>query len=227
MDRRPAGPKPRSRPGKGPEEPVSVQGLVVDQGTREPLEYAAVSLAPGPAAGAASGTRITDDEGYFVFDSVPPGSYTIVVTLLGYRERRDTLTVEPGDDLDVLVPLSVYPVPWIPSWWRSAVATFRASWRASSSGGGSAAGPSSPGRTSRQRSPMYFSDLLRMVPGARVSPSARYGQVVTLRGGCRPQLWVDGVRTVTSLGDGRHPPTHGRGGRGGLPRRADPRRVRR
>jgi outer membrane receptor for ferrienterochelin and colicin len=50
------------------------------------------------------------------------------------------------------------------------------------------------------RSPMYFSDLLRMVPGARVSPSARYGQMVTLRGGCRPQLWVDGIRTVTPVG---------------------------
>ena len=184
----------------GPGVPLTVQGLVVDQVARSPLEDAAVSLAPGPGGGSGLGTRITDEEGYFEFDSVPPGTYTVVVTLLGYRERRDTLRVEPGDHLDVLVALSVDPIPMDPivvevrrPFVPVYVEDFEHRRRTRS-------GTFFTREDIDNRGFLRFSDLLRMVPGARVTPSGLYGQVVTLRGGCRPQLWVDGVRTLTSLG---------------------------
>jgi hypothetical protein len=179
---------------------VTVEGIVVDQETRSPLQDAAVSLTQGPDRTPGRGTRLTDSVGHFHFDSVPPGSYEIVVALLGYRERRDTLTVEPGDDLTVLVPLSVSPVlldPIVVEVRRRLVPSFMEGFEQRQT---FRSGSFFTREDIEQRSPMYFSDLLRMVPGARVSPSSRYGNVVTLRGGCSPQLWVDGVRTVTSLG---------------------------
>lgn len=42
------------------------------------------------------------------------------------------------------------------------------------------------------RRPRYLSDLMRFVPGARLEPG-RIGSRVRVRG-CRPLLWIDGVR---------------------------------
>ncbi len=181
------------------EEPVSIQGLVVGHGTREPLKYAAVSLTSGPGEGPAIGTRITDDEGYFHFDSVPPGTYQIIVSLMGYMERRDSLVVEPGEDLDLLVALSVAPVPLDPIVVEARRRHTPFFWEGFLHRRDVRSGTFFTREDIEIRGAIYFTDLLRMVPGARVTPS-RFGQVVTLRGGCRPQVWVDGVRTVTSLG---------------------------
>jgi len=45
-----------------------------------------------------------------------------------------------------------------------------------------------------------FSDLLRVVPGARIVPDGPYGYTVRLRGGCRPTLVVDGMKLLTEEG---------------------------
>jgi hypothetical protein len=186
--------------GRTPEDPGSVHGLVLDQASRDPLPFAAVSLAPGPEGGPGMGTRMTDEEGFFAFDSVPSGIYFLEISLLGYGERRDTLRLAPGDDLDVLVTLAVAPLPMEPilvEVRRLYVPAYRAGFderrRLRS-------GTFFTREDIESRGATHFSDLLRMVPGARVTYSSRWGQVVTLRGGCRPQLWVDGVRTVTALG---------------------------
>ena len=44
----------------------------------------------------------------------------------------------------------------------------------------------------RRESPRMLSDLMRRVPGARLLPG-RFGSLVRIRG-CRPTLWIDGVR---------------------------------
>ena len=180
--------------------PGSVHGLVLDQANREPLRFAAISLAPGPGGGPGMGTRMTDEEGLFAFDSVLAGIYFLEVTLLGYGERRDTLRVEAGADLDVLVTLSVTPLPLEPilvEVRRLYVPAYRAGFEERRR---LRSGTFLTRADIEARGAAHFSDLLRMVPGARVTPTSRWGQVVTLRGGCRPQLWLDGVRTVTSLG---------------------------
>ncbi len=180
-------------------ESASVQGLVVDHETREPLKYAAVSLMSAPGGGVGIGTRITDDEGYFHFGTVPPGTYQIIVSRLGYQERRDSLQVEPEEDLDVLIALSMAPVPMDPIVVEARRRAPPFFWEGFLHRREVRSGTFFSREDIEHRGAIYFTDLLRMVPGARVTPS-RLGQVVTLRGGCRPQLWVDGVRTVTSLG---------------------------
>jgi len=179
---------------------VTVEGIVVDQETRSPLEDAAVSLAQGPDGTPGRGTRLTDSVGYFHFDSVPPGSYEIVVVLLGYGERRDTLQVEPDEDLEMTVPLAVSPLPLEPILVEVRRRTLPAFLEEFENRRRLSSGTFFNREEIEARGALRFSDLLRMVPGARVTPSARYGQVVTLRGGCVPQLWIDGIRTVTSLG---------------------------
>jgi hypothetical protein len=44
-----------------------------------------------------------------------------------------------------------------------------------------------------RRHPLWMSDMLRMVPGVRVSPGRGAGNVVRMRGGCSPTLWLDGM----------------------------------
>jgi hypothetical protein len=52
--------------------------------------------------------------------------------------------------------------------------------------------------------PLRVADMFRTIPGLRVVPAAG-GDVVVMRGQsfgqwCAPELWIDGVRTVTNMG---------------------------
>lgn len=64
------------------QEPGRLTGVVVDQGTRQPLMGVLVQL---------EGTDLratTSDNGRYLFMNVPAGSYTVVATMLGYGEER-------------------------------------------------------------------------------------------------------------------------------------------
>lgn len=58
----------------------SISGVVLDDGNQRPLAFVNVSLT-GTSLGA-----ITDDTGVFTIEHVPPGSYTLVVSSLGYGQ---------------------------------------------------------------------------------------------------------------------------------------------
>jgi hypothetical protein len=176
-----------------------VRGQVQDYETRRPLEGAAVSLASGPGGTRGIGTRVTNSEGRFLFRSVPAGSYRLVVTLLGYHDLGDTLEVQGGEAMEVILPLSVSPIPLEPL----VVEVDRRS-----------IGPAADFERRRRtrigtffdreeiedRDPMFFTDLLRLVPGARLVRAGPYDYSVRLRGGCRPSLWVDGMELMTAEG---------------------------
>ncbi|NNM06081.1 MAG: carboxypeptidase-like regulatory domain-containing protein, partial [Gemmatimonadetes bacterium] len=87
-----------------------VGGQLLEYETGRPLDGAAVSLASGPGPTRGIGTRVTDSDGRFLFRTVPPGSYRLVVRFLGFRDLRDTLEVAPGSDLDLALSLSVSPI---------------------------------------------------------------------------------------------------------------------
>lgn len=172
-----------------------VHGTVVDRGTGEALYGAAVSLAEGPDGTPGLGTRVTGDDGRFVFRVVPPGAYTLSVTLLGYRSVRETLVVSEARDLQVVLRLSVSPVALDPievvaeQQLRGPLVGFE---RRRERGFGT--------YFTREdidaRAPYLFTDLLRTVPGVRVIPAGQFGEnAVRLRGNCRPEIILDGVRT--------------------------------
>ncbi|MFA6770758.1 MAG: TonB-dependent receptor, partial [Bacteroidales bacterium] len=58
----------------------SIRGEVIDKASREPIEFATVSIWRG------SLLAITDSKGSFAITNVPPGAYRIQVDLLGYKQ---------------------------------------------------------------------------------------------------------------------------------------------
>lgn len=171
---------------------VAVQGRVVDHAGGQPVRSAAVSLAAGPGATSGLGTRVTDEEGRFLFRDVPAGVYRLSVTALGYRAMRDTLRVPSETDLELVLPLSVEPIRLEP-----VVVEVERGWEVRER----------ESRRSRaafvvtrdeieDRYPSVLTDLLRTVPGGLVVPTSGFGNAFLLRGRCRPGIWIDRVRLL-------------------------------
>jgi len=171
------------------------RGRVVDHETGEALYGAAVSLAAGPEGTPGSGTRVTDRDGRFLFRTVPPGTYSLTVTLLGYRTLREPLPMEGQTDLEVVLKLAVSPVVLDPievvveRQIRGPLADFERRRRLGM-------GTYFTREDIEARNPYVITDLLRTVPGVRVIPAGQFGEhAIRLRGNCRPEIILDGVRT--------------------------------
>ena len=171
---------------------VTVSGEVVDHESGEPVRSAAVSLAAGTEGTTGMGTRVTNDEGGFLFQAVPPGTYRLFVTSLGFQPMADTLQVPPGADLDLVLPLSADPIrlePIVVEAERVNPAMWDFERRRESRNGFFITREEIEARNA-----LSVTDLLRMVPGGRIAPAGRFGNTLLLRGGCRPGVWMDGVR---------------------------------
>jgi hypothetical protein len=168
---------------------VTVQGEVVDYESGDPLQAAAVSLGAGPGNPRGMGTRVTDEAGRFLFRDVPPASYRLVVSLAGYRGMVDTLKVNPDEDLELFLPLSSRPVPLEPDVRIAEDPEEARSQQRQLKGGG-------PFVITReeieQEQPERLTDMLRSIPGGRVVRASGSGNVLLLRGGCLPGVWIDG-----------------------------------
>ena len=71
---------------------VNIKGRVIDGSTKKPLFYANVFLA-NTTRGAA-----TDEDGRFVIDGIPLGTYELVATMMGYdKESKEVIMKEPKD----------------------------------------------------------------------------------------------------------------------------------
>jgi hypothetical protein len=179
--------------GQTPDSVTTVRGRVLEQGTDAPLRGAAVSLASGPDGTRGIGTRVTGESGDFLFRRVPAGLYRVSVTLLGYTDLRDTLRVGPESEMELILPLSVSPIPLEPIVVSAErrrpdhLAGFERRRR-------TLGGTFMDRQEIEGRGALVFTDLLRMVPGARVVPVSYYGHGVLFRGGCAPSIVIDGLR---------------------------------
>ncbi len=70
-----------------------IQGTVMDARTETPLPGINVYL-QGTTVGTA-----TDPAGWFVISRIPPGSYVLVVSAVGFRRIEQPVTLSPGDTL--------------------------------------------------------------------------------------------------------------------------------
>jgi protocatechuate 3,4-dioxygenase beta subunit len=110
-----------SQPPSGP--PVVVRGVVMDMKSNSPLSDAGIELqVPGRRAVTAAVTA-TDGRGEFVLDAVPPGTYRLRVTRVGFNElqmRVDVIRPDQGPltihlrALDIKCPASRYHTPECP-----------------------------------------------------------------------------------------------------------------
>ena len=80
-----------------------ITGVVQDSATHEPLPFASVFLA-NTTLGAT-----TDDQGKFVFERVPRGTYDIVASYVSYRLSKQSITVAGTPQAVTLRPASAGP----------------------------------------------------------------------------------------------------------------------
>lgn len=80
-------------------------GRVTGADASRPLESARVRV---PSTGARA---VTDSVGLFVIDGLPPGRRTVEVEYLGYRSRRVSIFLPPGDTVRTSVGMQTDPVP--------------------------------------------------------------------------------------------------------------------
>lgn len=78
----------------------SVKGFVVDQTNGEAVPYASVRL-DNTDMGAA-----TDDKGFFNIPNIPEGTYTLIVSFIGYKQHSDTINIVKGKTINLKVQIS-------------------------------------------------------------------------------------------------------------------------
>jgi hypothetical protein len=175
-----------------------VGGRVLEHGSSRPLADAAVSLSMLAPDTSITWAQLSGSSGEFLFPSVRPGRYRLAAELLGYTELVDTLEVGPASETELILPLSVDPVPLDP-----VVVMVR------QIPSGPLRGFDRRSRTMRgtfmtradieEANPHVFTDLLRTLPGVRLVPTRTYGYALYFRGGCVPDLWMDGVRIGSTV----------------------------
>ena len=90
-----------------------VRGRVVDDATRSGIVGAEVELLD--SAGKRVESAVTDDAGGFLVRVAQPGVYRLHARMLGYQTvASDTLTVEPGELVEITLRLGIAAIPLAP-----------------------------------------------------------------------------------------------------------------
>lgn len=168
--------------------PFIITGIVIDD-ERAPLGSAELGFArPNEAARLVR----TGADGRFTFTDIPAGYGSITVRRLGYRQRRVDLQVsaattnQPMELILLRVASDIDPVVVDAS--AGHLREFYEHKKRSSFG------HFIDQQEIRKRGPRFVSELFRTIPGAMVRTTSGIGNAVRLRG-CRPRIWLDGVRT--------------------------------
>lgn len=181
---------------------ITVIGSVVDAATLTPLPAVRVALrseADTTSAAAQDHEAVTDGAGRFVLEGVPVGSYTLEVRALGYGEIDQPVRVAGASPFDIQVRLAPEALPL-----EGVVVTSARSPRLAAAGFYDRRGRASGDFLTRDeieaRGALRTVDLLNRFAGVRILTSGRGGAgIVTLRGGCRPDIIVDGVNLGPNL----------------------------
>ncbi|HUQ98491.1 MAG TPA: TonB-dependent receptor [Gemmatimonadaceae bacterium] len=181
----------RSQQSGSPGRLVTIAGTVVDD-EHSPVASAEVGLA---LTGRTPIHMRSDNAGHFSFADVPLGPGSISVRRLGYHARTVTLDmvkVTSGEPMELALETtatSVEPVVIDATLGRMNEFTDHRN--------NSSFGHFFDQADIQKIKPRFASELFRTVPGATIQVSTGIGNTVKLRG-CRPRIWVNGVRTVNS-----------------------------
>jgi hypothetical protein len=158
----------------------------------KPVANASVSL---PGSGLEARTL---EDGTFSLTQLPTGTQTVEVRAIGFEPKR--VAVELFRDrlttVDVLLDTPVHTLDVVKVFGkgRSGLAEFdrrrRAGW-----------GRILTMADIEKRHALRVSDLFRTMPGVRVVPTGAFGSVVLLRGGCRPTVYLNGMRLPDDAGN--------------------------
>lgn len=174
---------------------ILITGEVVDVSGGQAIPSAEIQFIPA-GADAPSHRALSAGNGRFRLQNVPAGEYTVTVTALGFRDLSEEVVVGTQGPVDVrieIVPEALELDPII------VTATARSYLHQTGFYDRQRTGIGTFFTRDEflQRASFRVSDIFRSIPGARVVEGG-FGTVaqVTFRGGCRPDLYVDGVRTV-------------------------------
>jgi hypothetical protein len=174
-----------------PQKSTSLAGVVLDD-SRAPVPSAEVALTQD---GRVVGSIRSETDGRFAFKDIAARPGSITVRRLGFQMQTlpvDIFAVTSGKSLEIsLEPLASPVEPVVIDAAGGRMAEF-ASHRQNSS-----FGHFFDQRDIQRIAPRHTSELFRTVPGAQVSVGSGVGNRVLLRG-CRPRIWVNGVRTINS-----------------------------
>jgi hypothetical protein len=169
--------------------PVRMDGRVVDHGTSAGVLGARVRIAGTPFE------MLTDPDGRFRFENVPPGRYQVVAEHVGYIAQHNEIRVEGGRDLDVTIRLPTRPIA------LDTIAVTTRSARLSRVGfyerqreSGLSGYYISRDDIEKRNTP-YITDLIDDSPGARVLYAGPGKRMVRfnrgVRGICEPNVYID------------------------------------
>jgi hypothetical protein len=192
--------------------PVSaqvVQGQLLDTATDQPVASVTVQLLRGEEGDNAATTDATDEQGHFVLHAPASGTYRLRTTRIGYQPvtTRPFELLREEDPIEVEVRISAVAVPLAPLTIVSERAARSGNLHLEIAGyyerertwgrQGLGLGQFLKREEIMNTNPSRVSDALRMLRGVRVKGAGGRRQVITLRGGCNPRVYVDGVRAAT------------------------------
>lgn len=88
---------------KAQEENNDISGTVIDSLTEQPIEYAVVSIVEQGSI------TETDEDGYFLFDDLPQGNFTITCHASGYNVPKKVVVAAGADD-SLVIDFNLEPV---------------------------------------------------------------------------------------------------------------------
>lgn len=181
---------PSSAAGQGSDSTATLTGTIHSATSGSPLENVRVALRRSGRA------TVTDSAGRFALEDLPPGADTLQVQLIGFAEESAPLALTPGHITRVTLELSetVLTVEEIEVTVRRSRAGTRIAGfiQRREKGHGVFIGPDEIEESRATRS----SDILRSVPGVRVSSAGIGRSSITIQRGqrrCEPFVYVDGL----------------------------------
>jgi hypothetical protein len=141
-------------------------------------------------------TGRTTDNGAFALGGLPAGTYSLEVRAIGYEPKRIpvNLSARHPASVDVVLEKQVATL-------QSMVVTGQRTQAEKDFTGFLERKKNGFGRYFTEedienRNPFVMSDLMRMTPGMQVSPNGSFGYVIRGRGGCTPEVFIDGVKVM-------------------------------
>ena len=173
---------------------VFISGDVVDGRMLVSVAGALVRLVDA-ATGRTVATTESDDEGRFRLRPVPAGTYAFSIERLGYQTASGTIVLHGGEDPSLTVSLAPDEVDLEPVVVTVAAAARLPDFEHRRTVGN---GTFITRGDIEAQSPFQVTDLFRTLPGVRVVPG-RLGNMLALRGNCRPMMYFDGVAVDEAL----------------------------
>ncbi len=177
-------------------EGIRITGTVVDMSSGAIVPAASLELVPADGWDA-SHQALTDEDGRFEFLDVPPGMFQLELQALGYHEMAEEIEVGERGPVDLrieIVPQALELEPVVVTVTRRGYLERAGFYNRRQRGVGT--------HLTRdqfvQRASFQVSDVFRTIPGARVTERPGLGRTadVSFRGGCRPDVFIDGIQTV-------------------------------